>query len=113
MSAPQKQQALEAGQIQMLPATTPISGGATKVDVDRKSVKLDDLGPMVVNSDGTLSRVANWSDMTQLEQDRTLRVLGARNQLRLANEEQKLDNDGSGRSVDQHTERVSALSRSQ
>ncbi|KAJ7079602.1 hypothetical protein B0H15DRAFT_953967 [Mycena belliarum] len=54
------------------------------------AVKFEDLGPMVVNSDGTLSRIANWSGMTEPEKERTLRVLSARNKIRLANEEQKL-----------------------
>ncbi|KAJ7717569.1 hypothetical protein B0H16DRAFT_1338023 [Mycena metata] len=43
------------------------------------AVKLDDLGPMVVNSDGTLSRILNWSSLTAAEKERTLRVLTARN----------------------------------
>jgi hypothetical protein len=38
---------------------------------------------MVVNRDGTLSRVANWAEMTPHERQATLRVLGKRNQLRL------------------------------
>ncbi|KAJ7088562.1 hypothetical protein C8R43DRAFT_297611 [Mycena crocata] len=54
------------------------------------AVTLDDLGPMVVNSDGTLSRISNWSSLTNAEKDRTLRVLSARNKIRLANEAQKL-----------------------
>jgi len=53
------------------------------------SVKLDGLGPMVVNTDGTLSRIANWNQMTDMERERTLRLLSARNKLRLANEERK------------------------
>ncbi|KAJ7742098.1 hypothetical protein B0H14DRAFT_2988794 [Mycena olivaceomarginata] len=54
------------------------------------AVKLDDLGPLVVNSDGTLSRIANWATLTAAEQANTIRVLAARNKIRLANEEQKL-----------------------
>ncbi|KAF2439337.1 hypothetical protein P171DRAFT_338229, partial [Karstenula rhodostoma CBS 690.94] len=46
-------------------------------------VKLDHLGPMVVNRDGTLSRIGNWEQMTEMERRNTLRVLGKRNQLRL------------------------------
>lgn len=46
-------------------------------------MKLDHLGPLVVNQDGTLSRIANWSEMTEGERDNTLRVLGKRNQARL------------------------------
>ncbi|KAJ7737873.1 hypothetical protein DFH07DRAFT_90437 [Mycena maculata] len=58
------------------------------------AVKLNDLGPMVVNSDGTLSRISNWSNLTEAEKERTLRVLSARNKIRLANEEQKLKESG-------------------
>ena len=61
-------------------------------------VKLDALGPMVVNSDGvstfpvqyqfsldrdffkqTLSRITNWNEMTETERQRTMRTLAARN----------------------------------
>jgi len=47
------------------------------------SVTLDHLGPMVVNRDGTMSRIANWGEMSDIERENTLRVLGRRNQLRL------------------------------
>ncbi|KAL5690771.1 hypothetical protein EMGR_007528 [Emarellia grisea] len=33
--------------------------------------------------DGTLSRIANWEQMTEIERRNTLRVLGKRNKLRL------------------------------
>ncbi|KAG5651532.1 hypothetical protein H0H81_008294 [Sphagnurus paluster] len=63
---------------------------ATKLDVQTEnSVKLDTLGPMVVNSDGTLSRIANWAEMTEPERARTLRVLSARNKIRIAEQEEK------------------------
>ncbi|KAF2147033.1 uncharacterized protein K452DRAFT_194342, partial [Aplosporella prunicola CBS 121167] len=52
-------------------------------------LRLDHLGPMVVNRDGTLSRIANWEGMTELERTNTLRVLGKRNQLRLKALEQE------------------------
>ncbi|KAJ7145782.1 hypothetical protein C8R44DRAFT_689861 [Mycena epipterygia] len=73
-----------------------LSDGASEADAPQMlqtggpAVKLDDLGPMVVNSDGTLSRISNWSSLTDAEKERTLRVLSARNKIRLANEEQKL-----------------------
>ncbi|KAG2123412.1 hypothetical protein DEU56DRAFT_721153, partial [Suillus clintonianus] len=44
-----------------------------------ETVKLDALGPIVVNSDGTLSRIANWEKMTEEEKERTIRVVAARN----------------------------------
>jgi predicted Fe-S protein YdhL (DUF1289 family) len=63
---------------------TPENGFRTVV-VNGQAVALDNLGPMVVGRDGTVSRIANWGEMTALERENTLRVLGKRNQLRLAN----------------------------
>lgn len=47
------------------------------------TVTLDHLGPMVVNVDGTLSRIGNWEQMTEIERKNTLRILGRRNKQRL------------------------------
>ncbi|KAI0673265.1 hypothetical protein C8Q78DRAFT_712979 [Trametes maxima] len=61
----------------LLPPPTP----GEKVAVNEPQVyKFDHLGPVVVNKDGTLSRVANWDAMTPMEKERTLRILVARNQ---------------------------------
>ena len=57
----------------------PAPGGAsnkTKILQILQTVKLDALGPMAINSDGILSRIQNWADMTEAERERTLRVLG-------------------------------------
>lgn len=58
---------------------------ATTLDVsgDGTTVKLDHLGPLVVNVDGTVSRISNWSEMAEVERQNTLRVLGRRNKQRL------------------------------
>lgn len=45
-----------------------------------------------MNQDGTLSRIANWAQMTDIEKRNTLRVLGKRNQVRMA----KLKGEGEG-----------------
>ncbi|KAI0087693.1 hypothetical protein BDY19DRAFT_952666 [Irpex rosettiformis] len=54
-----------------------------KLDVsgEGETMKFDELGPMVVNSDGTLSRIANWQNMTEGERERTVKVLVARNKI--------------------------------
>ncbi|KAK5997154.1 hypothetical protein PT974_02507 [Cladobotryum mycophilum] len=69
-----------------LPAPGENSDGATILDVSGNgtTVKLDGLGPMVVNQDGTISRISNWSNMAEIEQNNTLRIIGKRNQTRLA-----------------------------
>ena len=59
-------------------------GGVRTVEVDGRPVKLDALGPMVVNKDGTLSRITNWPEMHEVERERTLRVIAKRNEKRLA-----------------------------
>ena len=63
--------------------------------VDGAAVVLDHLGPMVIGRDGTVSRIANWGEMAEIERENTVRVLGKRNQIRLAalrgEEEKKKD----------------------
>ncbi|KAL0952781.1 hypothetical protein HGRIS_007004 [Hohenbuehelia grisea] len=74
----------------MLPAASdlpnPEPSGPTSIQIGGASVPLDSLGPMIINSDGTLSRIANWAEMIDSERERTLRVLVARNKVRLAKE---------------------------
>ncbi|KAM0427003.1 hypothetical protein ACHAPT_007901 [Fusarium lateritium] len=48
-----------------------------------ESVRLDALGPLVVNADGSMGRVGNWAGMTAGEREATLRLLGRRNKQRL------------------------------
>ena len=68
--------------------------GVKTLSVNGQPLALDALGPMVVNRDGTLSRVANWGEMTAHEREATLRVLGKRNQLRLG--ELRASGNGAG-----------------
>lgn len=70
---------------QPLPLPEPPTGSeATQLAVDGEGIKLDHLGPMVVNVDGTLSRIGNWDKMAPIERENTLRIIGKRNQARLA-----------------------------
>lgn len=58
--------------------------GATTLDVSSgQSVTLDHLGPMVVNTDGTISRINNWTQMTDMERQSTMRIIVKRNKARL------------------------------
>ncbi|GAA5851132.1 hypothetical protein JCM5353_004573 [Sporobolomyces roseus] len=74
-----------------LPAP-PSSDEPLKLDVSTgESVSLyDRLGPTVVNTDGTLSRIMGWSEMGENERARILRVLGKRNALRLDAKKEEL-----------------------
>ncbi|KDR74051.1 hypothetical protein GALMADRAFT_250778 [Galerina marginata CBS 339.88] len=65
------------------PAPGPSRPAATQPD------KMNKLGPVEVNNDGTLSRVEGWSKMADYERERTLRVLSARNKLRMGDERKK------------------------
>ena len=47
------------------------------------SVKLEDLGPVIVNTDGTLGRIPNWMDMPSDEKAKTIRLVSTRNKRRL------------------------------
>lgn len=60
------------------------SATTTTLEVDGKAVVLDHLGPMVIGRDGTVSRISNWQEMSERERQNTLRILGKRNQVRLA-----------------------------
>eukprot|EP01060_Flectonema_neradi_P005220 TRINITY_DN13461_c0_g1_i1.p1 TRINITY_DN13461_c0_g1~~TRINITY_DN13461_c0_g1_i1.p1 ORF type:complete len:144 (+),score=36.86 TRINITY_DN13461_c0_g1_i1:51-434(+) len=45
--------------------------------------KLDHIGPLVINKDGTTKRVTNWDKMTPDERDAAYERIIARNRLRL------------------------------
>ena len=67
-----------------LPAPSDESGAAITLDCSTgEAVTLDHLGPVVVNSDGSLSRIANWGEMTEREQALTKRRVAKRNVERL------------------------------
>lgn len=68
-----------------LPAP-PEKGEPATVTLDVGSgtgVRLDGLGPLVVNRDGSTGRVANWAEMTEAERATTLKLLSKRNRQRL------------------------------
>ncbi|WFD02422.1 hypothetical protein MOBT1_001104 [Malassezia obtusa] len=65
------------------PLALPAASDATQHASLGDPIKLDKLGPVVVNSDGTLARLPNWDKMTPDEQERTVRILSKRNQARL------------------------------
>ncbi|TFK80607.1 hypothetical protein K466DRAFT_667577 [Polyporus arcularius HHB13444] len=71
----------------------PPEGEVEQITVNgSQTFKFDKLGPVVVNSDGTLSRIANWENMVPIERERVLKLLVARNKVRLANQEKAQGN---------------------
>ncbi|KNE58681.1 hypothetical protein AMAG_04236 [Allomyces macrogynus ATCC 38327] len=55
----------------------------TELKVNGPATRLDDLGPIVVHVDGTMSRIDNWADMSEIERTNVLRILPKRNRARL------------------------------
>ncbi|KAL2833258.1 hypothetical protein BDW59DRAFT_138379 [Aspergillus cavernicola] len=75
----------EAGENKSTPLALPSTSSTTipQLDVNGDGVKLDHLGPLIVNVDGTLARISNWAQMTEIERGNTVRILGKRNKLRM------------------------------
>ena len=63
-------------------ALPPSDGQAATLVVGGSPVKLDHLGPIVINTDGSTSRIANWSQMAPQEQANTARLIARRNKKR-------------------------------
>ena len=46
-------------------------------------LSMEHLGPIIVNTDGSLRRIGNWDKLTKAEQDNTFRLIAARNKKRI------------------------------
>ena len=42
---------------------------AQRLEVGGDRVSLDDLGPVIVNKDGSLRRIGNWAELTEHERE--------------------------------------------
>lgn len=51
-------------------------------DATSSQAQLDALGPMSLGKDGSISRIANWDQLTATERDAAVRLLAARNEKR-------------------------------
>lgn len=81
----QPQEDSESNKIPLGLPEPPSADAPHKLDVSTgEGVSLDALGPMVVNKDGTISRISNWDKMAPIEKANTLRIVGKRNQERMA-----------------------------
>lgn len=58
--------------------------------------KMDSLGPMIINTDGTIQRVSNWHELTPEEQAKTFRLICARNKKRIEALKQKEEEEQLG-----------------
>ena len=57
------------------------------------TLKLTEAGPMIINPDGTVRRIANWQTLTDAEKESSWRVISKRNQKRIAALKEKLDRE--------------------
>lgn len=75
------------------------------VDLSSGSATLtDELGPLVINSDGTTARITNWHSMTPDERERTVRIITERNRRRLKKlkeQQQQNEQDQEGQQRDE------------
>ena len=56
-----------------LPST---EGSLPSLEVNSETgYKLEDLGPLIINADGTMSRINNWKDLSDIEKSRFKRVI--------------------------------------
>jgi hypothetical protein len=53
------------------------------ITVDGALVKLDHLGPIIINTDGTVARISNWQELSEGEQSVALRRIAKRNKARV------------------------------
>ncbi|KAG0212393.1 Centromere/kinetochore protein zw10 [Mortierella sp. GBA30] len=67
-----------------LPSPEDVPRDTRQLEVNGRDIKLDILGPVVVNEDGTMSRIDNWAEMAEIEKANVRRILLKRNAQRLA-----------------------------
>ncbi|KAI1308007.1 hypothetical protein EDD11_004343 [Mortierella claussenii] len=79
----QQQQHQETKPVLTLPAPGDVDNSTNQLEVNGKDLKLDILGPVVVNEDGSMSRIDNWHEMAEIEKANVRRILLKRNAQRL------------------------------
>jgi hypothetical protein len=74
------------------------SEAAHSADDSSNIIRFDELGPIIINTDGSLQRIPNWHSLTEIEQAKALRLIAARNKKRL----EKLKEEGKEQSENEH-----------
>ena len=70
-------------------------------DLKDLNIQLSELGAIIINSDGTMSKIANWHELTTQEQVKALRVIAKRNARRKMDLEAAAAGAGEGEQVAQ------------
>mmetsp|Transcript_4428 Transcript_4428/g.8224 ORF Transcript_4428/g.8224 Transcript_4428/m.8224 type:complete len:122 (-) Transcript_4428:2530-2895(-) len=66
------------------PSATPSSSAFDDATTEESEASLEMLGPIVLNTDGTMSRISNWREMTSAERESAKRLIAKRNKSRKA-----------------------------
>ena len=77
------QNVTEVKEMLMLPASTNVNGEINRQINLGETISLEELGPIIINADGTTRRITNWLDLNKAEQENSWRVISARNLKRL------------------------------
>ena len=77
------QNVTEVKNMLMLPASTNVNGEINRQINLGETISLEELGPIIINADGTTRRITNWLDLNKAEQENSWRVISARNLKRL------------------------------
>ena len=75
----------ENGGAEELPRLPPVDPNSTEKIRTLKfgeTLRLEDMGPIIINTDGTTRRIDNWKEMTKHEQEVTWRRIKKRNEER-------------------------------
>ena len=72
----------ELPEILMLPPSVGAIGETRQINLG-ETISLEELGPIIINADGTTRRITNWSTLNKNEQENSWRVISARNLKRL------------------------------
>ena len=75
----------ENGGAEELPRLPPVDPNSTEKIPTLKfgeTLRLEDMGPIIINTDGTTRRIDNWKEMTKHEQEVTWRRIKKRNEER-------------------------------
>lgn len=66
----------------VLDESATISDIDASTDDGQYNCKLDALGPIILNTDGSMGRIPNWSEFNETEKAQAIRLISARNKKR-------------------------------
>ena len=71
-----------------------------------EAIRFEELGPIIINPDGTTRRITNWENLTKQEQASTFRLISARNKKRLEDLQRKTEDNSKTASVSEENAEI-------